>query len=255
MAINLDKMKAKLTDIESKSGGGKLGFYKPTEGKQDVIRLLPAADGDPFVQKWMHYNVGKESFECPKRMFGDDCPVCGFVDKLWAEYNASNDDETRQAANNLKAKPRYYSLIMDREEEGKVFVWSYSKTVCQELLNFVLNPDYGDITDPKTGHDLRISTSKKAKAMYATTDLTPRPGKTVLLDSQDEIDTMMETAPDLLAITTSKSFDEITIALQGYFESMDVGALDSEEKVKGATNDEVNIDDMFKELQDELTND
>lgn len=252
MAINLDKMKAKLNELENKGGSG-LNFFKPTEGQEDVIRLLPADDGDPFVQKWMHYNVGKESFECPQKMYGEDCPVCGFVSKLWDEYNETQEDETRKAANNLKAKPRYYSLVMNREDEGKVMVWSYSKTVCQELVNIVLNPDYGDITDPQTGNDMRISSSKKAKALYATVDMQPRPVKTPLLSSQEAIDDMMATAPDVHAITTRKSFDEIKEALQSYFNQMDVGELDSSDTEKFSSNDEVNIDDMFNELNAELS--
>lgn len=252
MAINLDKMKEKLNELENKGGSG-LNFFKPTEGQEDVIRLLPADDGDPFVQKWMHYNVGKESFECPQKMYGEDCPVCGFVSKLWDEYNETQEDETRKAANNLKAKPRYYSLVMNREDEGKVMVWSYSKTVCQELVNIVLNPDYGDITDPQTGNDMRISSSKKAKALYATVDMQPRPVKTPLLSSQEAIDDMMATAPDVHAITTRKSFDEIKEALQSYFNQMDVGELDSSDTEKFSSNDEVNIDDMFNELNAELS--
>lgn len=252
MAINLDKMKEKLNELENKGGSG-LNFFKPTEGQEDVIRLLPAEDGDPFVQKWMHYNVGKESFECPQKMYGEDCPVCGFVSKLWDEYNETQEDETRKAANNLKAKPRYYSLVMNREDEGKVMVWSYSKTVCQELVNIVLNPDYGDITDPQTGNDMRISSSKKAKALYATVDMQPRPVKTPLLSSQEAIDDMMATAPDVHAITTRKSFDEIKEALQSYFNQMDVGELDSSDTEKFSSNDEVNIDDMFNELNAELS--
>lgn len=254
MAINLDKMKAKLNELENKGGSG-LNFYKPSEGQQDMIRLLPSADGDPFVQKWMHYNVGKESFECPQKMYGEDCPVCGFVSKLWEEFNETQDDETRKAANNLKAKPRYYSLIMNREEEGKVMVWSYSKTVCQELVNIVLNPDYGDITDPLTGNDLRISSSKKAGALFSTVDMQPRPVKTPLMSSKKEIDELLSNAPDVNAITSRKTFDEIKEALQTYFNQLDVGELESTDTEKFNSNNEINIDDMFEELNAELNND
>ena len=46
MAINLDKMKAKLDTLNSK-GGGKNNFWRPQDGKQ-TIRILPTEDGDPF---------------------------------------------------------------------------------------------------------------------------------------------------------------------------------------------------------------
>ena len=70
MAINLDKMKAKLDT--SRNGGRSQNNtkWRPSEGDQ-TIRLLPAEDGDPFKEYHFHYNVGRNpGILCPKKNFG-----------------------------------------------------------------------------------------------------------------------------------------------------------------------------------------
>ena len=75
MGINIDKMKQKLAAAQGK-GGKKSDFWRPQDG-ENVIRILPSPDEDPFKEHHFHYNLGNNSgFLCPKRNFGDDCPVC-----------------------------------------------------------------------------------------------------------------------------------------------------------------------------------
>ena len=145
MGIDLKKMRQKLSDLHNKGGNGSgVKFWKPSDG-ENVIRILPSPDGDPFKHFHFHYNVGeKAGFLCPKKNFGDDCPVCDFVSKL---YN-DGDDESRQLARKLVAKSRFFSPVVVRGEDNEgAKVWGYSKTVYENLLQLVLNPDYGDITD------------------------------------------------------------------------------------------------------------
>ena len=92
MAIDLAKMRAKLEAVKNR--GGKAGFWKPPEG-ESTIRIIPTKDGDPFKDFHFHYNVGKSSgFLCPKRNYGDDCPVCEFATKL---YKESTEDSVKMA--------------------------------------------------------------------------------------------------------------------------------------------------------------
>ena len=178
MAINFDKMKQKYSALNSReNGSNKKFFWKPQDGEQ-TLRIVPDPDGDPFREFWFHYNVGDEpGFLCPKKNHGDDCPVCEFTSKL---YN-TRDEEDRKLANQLRAKQRFFSPVVVRSEEGEgVRLWGYSKTVYERLLNLVLNPDYGDITDPETGTDLVIEYGKKAGQMFPSTDVQPRRRASVL---------------------------------------------------------------------------
>lgn len=253
MAIDLEKMKSKLEKLENKSSGSDFNFWKPTK-EVETLRLLPDND-DPFVEKWMHYGIGNDSFICPKKMYGDDCPVCAFVDKLWEEYNETKDDETRNMAHNIKAKPRYYTWLVTRDEPTTPMLWGYSKTVVQDLINIVLNPDYGDITDPQKGHDLKVSSSLKSGAKYPTTDIQVRPAKTPLLDAQDEIDELLEKRANIDDLFQVKTFDEMSESLQKFFEGMDGVELGEDDAVdKFSDNKELDVDTMLAELRAEAAN-
>ena len=48
MAINIDKMKQKLSAAQGR-GGKKSDFWRPQDG-ESVIRILPSPDEDPFKE-------------------------------------------------------------------------------------------------------------------------------------------------------------------------------------------------------------
>ena len=86
MALDLNKMKLKLSALKG-NGGGSSVFWKPQDGEQ-TIRIMPTEDGDPFKDYHFHYmtiNGKNNSVMCPKRNFGDACPICDFASNLWNE--------------------------------------------------------------------------------------------------------------------------------------------------------------------------
>ena len=101
MALNLDAMKAKLDKLNGK-GDGKKNFWRPEDGESN-IRIVSTKDGDPFKEKYFHYGVGNQSFLCPKRNFGDDCPACNFGNKLWNE----GTEDSKKHAKEMFAKQLY----------------------------------------------------------------------------------------------------------------------------------------------------
>ena len=59
MAINMDKMRAKLAKLRGENdGNGGSVLWKPKEGNQE-IRIVPTEDGDPLKEMWFHYNLGE----------------------------------------------------------------------------------------------------------------------------------------------------------------------------------------------------
>ena len=54
MAIDLTKMRAKLDALQNKDSGDKK-FWRPQDGEQ-VIRIVPTDDGDPFHEFFFHYD-------------------------------------------------------------------------------------------------------------------------------------------------------------------------------------------------------
>ena len=118
MGINLDKMREKLATLKG-NGSDKDNFWRPEDGTQ-TIRIVPTADGDPFKEKWFHYNLGNTpGFLCPKRNYGDECPVCEFASQLWRDGVDNNDDGSKKVAKSLFVRPRFFSPVMVRGEEER----------------------------------------------------------------------------------------------------------------------------------------
>lgn len=242
MAINLDKMREKLDALSTKGGDKKNFFWKPQDGEQ-TLRIAPDPDGDPFKEFWFHYGVADEpGFLCPKKNHGDDCPVCDFVSKLYA----TKDEEDRKMANQLRAKQRFFSPVVVRSEEKEgVRLWGYSKTVYENLLNLVLNPDYGDITDPENGTDLVINYGKKAGQMFPSTDVQPRRRSSALAEDSSKAREWMDTDIPYNSLFVTKSSEEVEEIWRKHREGVS-----SEEKQEvtafKATSDEVG--NAFNEL-------
>jgi hypothetical protein len=170
MAINLAKMQEKKDRLEGKGARSNV-FWKPSDGEQ-IIRILPSDDGDPFKEFWFHYNLGNNrGFLSPKKNFGENDPLDDFIRKL---FNDGTEDSIKQAKN-LMARQRFFSPVIVRGEEEKgVRYWGYGKMAYKQLINLVLNPDFGDITDLETGTDLVIRYGKPAGAQFPQTEITPR---------------------------------------------------------------------------------
>ena len=245
MGINLQKMKEKLSALNSKGDGKKSAFWRPQDGEQ-TIRIVPTADGDPFKEFFFHYNLGNNpGFLCPKRNLGDDCPVCNFVRTLYNE----GDEESVKMAKNLNARQRFFSPVVVRgEEEEGTRIWGYGKMAYQELLNLVLNPDYGDITDTDDGTDLVMKYGKPPGASFPQTSLTPRRRSSPLADDKAKIRENLDQIPDFGKLFESKTGPEI----QGMLDEFLLGDAEAEEvstETKKYTNTETDtVDKAFAEL-------
>jgi hypothetical protein len=216
MAIDMNKMRARKTALENRGNGGSQ-FWRPQDGEQ-TIRIVPTSDGDPFKDFWFHYNVGNNSgFLSPKKNFGEDDPLDAFVRKLFNE----GTEESVKMAKNLMARQRFFAPVIVRGEEHKgVRVWGFGKTVYEQLINLVLNPEYGDITDPETGTDLVLHYGKPAGASFPQTKLTPRRRPSVLCDDAvggpDRCAELLDSVPDFNGLFERKSPTEVGAMLDSF---------------------------------------
>ena len=245
MALNLDKMKQKLDRLNGADRKNK-DFWRPEEGENNV-RIIPTSDGDPFKEKFFHYNVGTSGFLCPKRNFGDSCPVCDFANKLWSD----SSEDSRRMAKSLFAKQRFFSPILVRGNEAEgVKVWGYGKMAYQKLLNIVLDPDYGDITDADEGNDLKVLYEKNSGASYPTTDIRPRPRKSVLCDDaiggDDKCADLLESVPDFEQLFERKTTEEVSSILETFLNEGE-GKIETD-KYNNAPTTENSVEAAFDEL-------
>jgi len=216
MSIDLAKMRKKYQTLQSKGGGNKDVFWRPNDGEQ-TIRILPTPDGDPFKEYWFHYNLGKNpGFLSPKKNFGDNDPLDDFVRQLFNE----GTEESIKMAKNLMARQRFFSPVIVRGEEDKgVRLWGYGKTVYETLLGLVLNPDYGDITDPHEGLDLKIVYGKPVGAQFPQTKIQPRRRASLAIDDEPALKEILEHKIEWDTIFSRKTSEEVQAMLDEWLGS------------------------------------
>ena len=244
MGIDLDKMKQRRAALQGKGGGNRDTFWRPQDGEQ-TIRIVPTADGDPFKDFWFHYNVGNNpGFLSPKKNFGEEDPLNDFVRKLFNE----GTEESIKMAKSLMARQRFFSPVLVRGEEEKgVRIWGYGKMVYEQLLNLVLNPEYGDITDSETGTDLVIRYGKPAGASFPQTEITPRRRPSLLCEDEAQCAEWLDTIPDLDSLFERKTPEEVATILDEYLSgNTDDESSENVEKYNVESKD--SVDKAFSEL-------
>ena len=252
MGINMELMRKKLMRLRNKGGGSSETsvFFKPEEG-DTTIRIVPSPDGDPLKEMFFHYNVGnhKGGILCPKRNFGERCPICDFASNLWREGVDTNDEESKKLAKGLFVRNRYFSPIVVRgkEDEG-VKVYAYGKTAYEMLLGYILDPDYGDITDEASGTDIKLTYTKPTKpGAYPKTELKMSRHTSPLHDDTNRIPGILSTMPDFTKLYERLSPEQIDAILDEQMGGDGSAENSSRESQKyGGGN---SIDDAFNELR------
>ena len=216
MSINMDLMRKKLAALRGEGTNEQSVWFKPDEGDQD-IRIVPTSDGDPLKEMYFHYNVGdhRGGIVCPKRNYGEQCPICEFASQLWREGVDQNDDESKKLAKSLFVRARYFSpvLLRGREEEG-IKVYGYGKRAYENLLGYILDPDYGDITDPLEGTDISLTYTKPtAPGAYPQTSLKMRRNTSALLADEEAIPALLDSMPDIDSLFERHTAEQIDAIL------------------------------------------
>jgi len=231
MAIDFDAIRKKLGQL---SGGStkRNVMWRPPQDETTTVRLLAFTDnnGNPFKERYFYYNIGNNPGLLAPYQFGKPDPINELIQK----FKSEGSKEGYEMAKKLYPKMRCYAAVVVRgqEEEG-VKLWAFGKTVYQNLLNIMLDPDYGDITDPVDGFDIKVTVSKQAGKMYATTDVMPRPKQTEL-GTKKQIKEWTENIPDLDDIYSLKSYEQLESIINAWLNGDD-----------GDSNDDGGDDDVI----------
>jgi hypothetical protein len=207
MAIDFDAIRKKLNKLSGNNSKRDI-LWRPEEGAESTVRLLsfPNNDGQPFKELWFYYNVGNNPGLLSPYQFGRPDPIQELINKLREDDNK----ESYELAKKLYPKMRAYAAVIVRGEEEKgVRLWSFGKQVYQALLNIMLDEDYGDITDPKTGRDVKVTCAKPPGKLYANTDVMPRGKASLLSDNSEKAKQWLSNVPDPGDLYTEKSYEEL----------------------------------------------
>ena len=244
MAIDLDKIKAKLTNL-SQSNNRKNYQWKPQPGKQQV-RIVPYMHqpDNPFIELFFHYGINNRTYLSPKS-FGRPDPIVEFAEKL----TRSGDKDDYRMGRSLMPKMRTFVPVIVRGEEAEgVRFWGFGKEVYQELLGVIADPDYGDITDPTNGRDITIEflSAEEAGRSFPKTNIRVKPNTSPVSDNKNIADGVANNQAEITEIYQELSYDDLKEALEKWVSG------ESEEDVPPAesvTSDAVGVEETQTEVK------
>ena len=208
MGIDFDAIKRKLARLNGTNNNRNV-MWKPEVDETSFVRLIsfPDNDGQPFKELQFYYNIpGQRGLLAPSQ-FGKRDPIQELINKLRDE----GTKESYEMAKKLYPKMRIYAACIVRGEEDKgVQIWGFGKTVYAKLLGLMLDEDYGDITDPTSGRDIKVTCSKNPGQQWAMTEVTPRGKVTPLNNDKSKAKEWLGNIPDISDLFTTKSYDELS---------------------------------------------
>jgi hypothetical protein len=251
MALDISKLKSRLSSLTNQGNKTNL-IWKPKPGKQ-VVRIVPYKyqTDNPFIELKFHYNINNKTYLSPDSFNRPD-PIVEFAEKL----KQTGDKEDWVMGRKLEPKMRVYApvIIRGQENEGVKF-WGFGKQVYEELLAFFVDPDYGDLSDPKSGRDIvvTVKSPEEAGKTYAETTIRVKPKETPITESQDVLE-KIKTQPQITELFPEPSYDDLKIQLQTWMgtSSQEEPAADlnykqekSEKPTSSADDIGVTFDDLF----------
>ena len=119
-------------------------------------------------------------------------------------------------ARKLEAKMRTFAPVIVRGEETQgVRFWGFGKTVYQELLSVIADPDYGDITDAVSGRDVSVEfiTAEESGASFPKTTIRVKPNQTPISEDKAQLEGLLDNQKDINELYQELSYEELTNVL------------------------------------------
>ena len=250
MSFDINKIRERLARLQGKTGNK---FWKPKVSEKSYVRLLsfPDNEGEPFKSLMFYYNIGNNRGLLAPSQFNKPDPFQELINSLQSEGGKENLEMCKK----LYPKARFYAPVVVRGEEDKgVQIWGFGKTVMTELYKLMADEELGDITDPATGRDVIVESSKAAGKQWATTTVRPRIKQEILSGNKEQIDEWMNNIPNPDTIFSLKSYDELSKIINDWL--ADDFDTESDGTSRGRTSastggDFTSLDDAFKQLSSE----
>ena len=206
--MDINSIRNRLTQLQT-TNNRTSNLWKPQPGKQ-VIRVLPYKHNkdNPFIELFFHFGLNNKTYLSPIT-FGRPDPIEEFAQKL----KTSGNREEYQMARKLEAKMRTFAPIIVRGEEAQgVRFWGFGKTVYQELLSVIADPDYGDITDPVSGRDVAVEfkTAEETGKSFPSTSIRVKPNQTPIIEDKAKLEALLDNQKNIAELYQELSYEELT---------------------------------------------
>lgn len=160
-----EKMLARKKDLESRGNGN--GLIYPKEGITRVRLKSPGGEQEFAIEVIQFYFNQELGGIISPATFGEPCPVMEKYQEL-----KEGDDDDKELAKRLVPKRKYVlggifykdekgrEVDTDRVDKGMMV----GSGVYQDIIDLFLDEDeWGDMTDPINGYDIKISRTGKGK--------------------------------------------------------------------------------------------
>lgn len=166
-----ERVEAKRAELKKK--GSRSSILRQKEEGTIRIRIMKVEDDGDFwhdlITFWLNKDLG--DIKSPAT-FGDHCPA---MDKF-QELRDSDDEEDIEFSKKLSPRTKHLIPVVwykddkgkkvDKDNSGKLL--QIPNRVLQEITSLYLDEDeWGDMTDPKNGYDLKIT--REGKGQFDTT--------------------------------------------------------------------------------------
>jgi len=147
-------------------------------------------------------------------------------------------------------------VVVRGEEAQGVKFWGFGKTVYQELLSIIADPDYGDISDPINGRDVGVEflTAEETGASFPKTNIRVKPNQTPITEDKAQLENILDNQKDITEVYQELSYDELSDALNNWLTPDDEEKEETKDEsvpastLKSAVKTTENVSDAFDDL-------
>jgi len=218
-----ERLAKRRQELKDRTSGGKVKFIK--EGTTR-IRILPVGPDDDWAREINHFYLGnriKGIFSASS--IGKACPIM----EAFQEYqkDRTKDDLTKE----ISPRKKYLVAAVVYEDEAgkKIDDRASGKLVLipngiyGQMIDFFLDPELGDFTDPENGYDLKIKRMGKG---LKDTEYTVTPGRPSKLPKKFHAPVNL----DALVEEIFEPYDEVETKLADYLLELGSGEDEDEEE-------------------------
>jgi len=214
MSLNLDQIKNRLSNLQKTTTKKSNYTWKPDAGGDNRIRIVPYQFNKdfPFIEAYFHYGFAGKTYLSPST-YGEPDPIVEFAEALKSTGNKDDWKEGRK----LDPKMRVYApvIVRGKESEG-VKLWGFGKKVYEELLTYMADPDYGDITDLKSGRDIVVKYTAGDANNFPSTTLLIKPNALPATEDKDIAKKIINDQTDFYDVFEKVSYDDLKGALEKF---------------------------------------
>ena len=226
--MDINSIRKRLNQLQT-TNNRTSNLWKPQPGKQ-VIRVLPYKHNkdNPFIELFFHFGLNNKTYLSPIT-YGRPDPIEEFAQKL----KTSGNREEYQMARKLESKMRTFAPVIVRGEEAQgVRFWGFGKTVYQELLSVIADPDYGDITDPVSGRDVAVEfkTAEETGKSFPSTSIRVKPNQTPIIEDKAKLEAMLDNQKNIAELYQELSYEELTGVLNEWLNPSEEGSDDTKKE-------------------------